>query len=192
MASKFDMLLDRLPDDYKGYLIRSDFRIGIQISECLSDVDLSADERVLNALFLLFGNGCPDFDTAYSGLTWFLSCGGSSYDDNATDSGNNDNNEKNETFSFEQDTKFIYSAFMRNFGIDLTSTKMHWFKFNALLNDLGDCSLNNIIQIRSTKLKDIPRDKKSEFIRLKKKYEIKRKMTAEELAEKEYWDSEFN
>ena len=49
----FNMLLDRLPSDYKGYLIRTDYRIGIQISLALDDPELNENDRVMVALSLL-------------------------------------------------------------------------------------------------------------------------------------------
>ena len=48
----FNMLLDRLPSSYKGYLIRTDYRIGIQISLALDDPDLSDNDRVWVAQIL--------------------------------------------------------------------------------------------------------------------------------------------
>ena len=53
----FNLLLDRLPSDYKGYLIRTDYRIGIQISLALDDPELNENDRVMVALSLLFGAG---------------------------------------------------------------------------------------------------------------------------------------
>lgn len=193
----YNIILDKLPNEYMGYLIRSDFRIGIQLSVCLSDVDLSEEERIINALLLLFGNGMPPFEIAYKGLIWFLSCGqkmgveDKDNDDLESYYASSDSN-KVETLSFEQDIVLIYSAFRRTFNIDLAKSSMHWFEFNALLNDIGECSLSNIIQIRTTKQSDIPKDKKAEFARLKRKYEIKKKVSQEELAEKEKWSQIFN
>ena len=40
-APAFNILLDRLPDSYQGWLIRTDYRIGIQIALCLQDEELS-------------------------------------------------------------------------------------------------------------------------------------------------------
>ena len=36
----FNLLLDALPTEYEGYLIRTDYRIGIQISQALEDEEL--------------------------------------------------------------------------------------------------------------------------------------------------------
>ena len=72
----YNYLLDRLPTEYEGYLIRTDYRIGMQIDMCLSDRSFPEEDRVLNALYLLYGNGIPDdFIVAYKGLVWFMSCG---------------------------------------------------------------------------------------------------------------------
>lgn len=55
----FNIILDKLPDNFEGYLIRTDFRIGIQISLVLTDVNLHDDEKIKVAVRLLFGTGVP-------------------------------------------------------------------------------------------------------------------------------------
>lgn len=65
-------MLDGYPDNYDGYLIHTDFRIGIQICQCLSDEELSEYERIATALYLLYGKGVPDAGTAQKGLSWFI------------------------------------------------------------------------------------------------------------------------
>lgn len=42
----FNLLLDALPTEYEGYLIRTDYRIGIQISQALEDEELEPYERI--------------------------------------------------------------------------------------------------------------------------------------------------
>ena len=54
-----NIILDGFPDEYEGYLIRTDFRVGMQISEALNDVDLAEPEKMMTALRLLYGNGIP-------------------------------------------------------------------------------------------------------------------------------------
>ena len=39
----FNIMLDKLPSEFEGYLIRTDFRIGIQISQAIADVNLHDD-----------------------------------------------------------------------------------------------------------------------------------------------------
>lgn len=63
----FNIILGKLPDNFEGYLIRTDFRIGIQISQALADVNLHDDEKIKVAAGLLFGEGLPG-GTVVSGV----------------------------------------------------------------------------------------------------------------------------
>ena len=47
------------------------------------------------------------------------------------------------------DADYIYSAFLEQYGIDLLTSDMHWYKFQALLRGLHDTKLNEIIGFRS-------------------------------------------
>ncbi len=125
-----NIILDGFPDEYEGYLIRTDFRVGMQISEALNDVDLAKPEKMMTALRLLYGNGIPpDSDVAESGLRWFMA-GGNPDEEHIPDG-------KPPTFDFEQDNRLLYSAFRARYGIDLTREGLHWFAFLAMLGDLG-------------------------------------------------------
>ena len=72
----YNIMLDGLPTEYEGYLIRTDFRIGMQISEALNDVNLAEPEKMTTAMRLLYGNGMPrDSGIAEAGLHWYMSGG---------------------------------------------------------------------------------------------------------------------
>ncbi len=170
-----NIILDGFPDEYEGYLIRTDFRIGIQISEALNDVDLAEPEKLMTALRLLYGSGAPsDLQLAEEGLRWFLS-GGQPSDDSVPDG-------KPPTFDFEQDNRFVYSAFRARYGIDLTRERLHWFAFLAMLGDLGGCSLADIIGIRGTDLSKLSDEQRKKYAELQTKYRIKPKLSEGDLA----------
>lgn len=168
----YNIVLDRLPSEYKGYLIRSDFRIGIQINACLSDSELTTEERISSALFLLFGNGVPEFSIAYAGLIWFLS--GGKRDITVEDADDVSDSSEPDVMDLEQDITYIYSAFIKCYNIDLATERMHWFKFIALLNDISDCMMTNIMDIRTIKLSDIDKKNRAKVSRLKNKYALER------------------
>lgn len=168
----YNALLDKLPEEYDGWLIRTDYRIGVQIQLCISDPELSEYERTATALSLLYGNGIPnDLQTAIDGLSWFMSCG------NPSD-GNADNGP--EVFSFEYDSARIVSAFKRVFGRDISRERLHWFEFVAMLGDLKDTAFSAVMDIRQTSPSDIDAKKRSEFIRMKRRYALPNQYTAEE------------
>lgn len=170
-----NVILDGFPEEYEGYLIRTDFRIGIQIAEALGDVDLAEPEKMITALQLLYGAGIPtDLKLAEEGLMWFMR-GDQPSDDSSPDG-------RPPTFDFEQDNRFLYSAFRARYGIDLARERLHWFAFLALLNDLGGCSLSEIMGIRGMDISKLSSEQRRQYAELQRKYRIKPKLSAAELA----------
>lgn len=171
----YNALLDRLPEDYNGWLIRTDYRIGVQIQLCISDPDLSDSEKTWTALNLLYGNGIPpDLNVAINGLSWFMSCGSPQQDQES---------EAVEAplYSFEADSGRLVSGFRRVFGIDISREKIHWFEFVSMLGDLGGTAFTNVIDIRSTDPSEVDKKKRAEFMRMKRRFSLSEQFTAEEL-----------
>lgn len=173
----FNIMLDGLPSEFEGYLIRTDFRIGMQISEALNDVNLAEPEKMITALRLLYGSGIPaDTKLAESGLRWFMSGGKDERgDENSADG-------KPPTFDFEQDNRLVYSAFRARYGIDLTRERLHWFAFLAMLGDVGGCSLSDIIGIRGADLSKMSDEQRRQYAELQYKFRIKPQLSDADLA----------
>ncbi len=161
-APPFDLLLDRLPDNYAGYLIRTDYRIGIQISLCLQDDGLTQEERVTQAVWLLFGSGAPPLETALEGLSWYLSCGQPRRDDVPAAG-------TPQRVWFDYDHARIVSSFYKSFGMKVHRETLHWFEFMALLDGLDeDSALSNAIQLRGTDTAKLKGRHKSDVERAKR------------------------
>lgn len=176
----WNVLLDPLPEDWNGYPIDTDFQTGIQISQCLEDDALSTREQIITALTLLFPdkNNRPNFEDAQEALNWYM-----------TDF-NHDNYQRQKSnkkaMDFDVDQWRIYAAFLRQYNIDLNTTKMHWFVFMGLLGNLEECSYSRVIDIR---LKEVNSKMTSEerkyYTQAKRVYEIGTKeqpLTEEEKA----------
>lgn len=177
----YNAMLDPLPEDYNGWLIRTDYRIGVQIQLCISDPDLTDSEKTWTALSLLYGNGVPaDFQTALEGLSWFLSCG--------VPSPAGESDDELPLYSFEQDASRIVSGFRKVFGIDISRKKIHWFEFISMLAELRDTAFTSVIDIRSTDPSEVDKKKRAEFIRMKKRFSLAEEYTAEEQAAIEEFD----
>lgn len=171
----FNLLLDRLPTDYEGWLIRTDFRIGIQISLCLGDKTLSDEERIQTAIFLLYGNGIPtDATIAVNGLRWFLRCGGPERDDLSEDP-------TPPNYFLDFDSGRIWASFMATYGIDLHTAKLHWFEFCYLLASVGkDTSLRDAMEVRDYNTKDLKGAERAKVVRAKRALTPPREVTEEE------------
>ena len=159
----YNAMLDRLPEDYNGWLIRTDYRIGVQIQLCISDPELSDNDKTAIALNLLYGRGMPDLQTAIDGLSWFLSCGNPSIDDMAAEK---------PVFSFEQDSARLVSAFKKVFGIDISRERLHWFEFVPMLGDLSGTAFTSVIDIRTTDPSEVDKKKRAEFLKMRRRFAL--------------------
>lgn len=182
MTHMFNVLLDRLPDEYAGYPIDADFRTGIQIAMCMSDSDLTKNEKLYTALDLLFPEGYPsDISVASEGLKWFMSGW-------ITDNKTKKSGDSVPVMDYDMDQWRIYAAFLEKYQINLNTDTLHFWEFMGLLNALEDCSFINVIQLRQQKIDPkMGQDYKKAIQEQKERYEIKREevMTAEETEEQE-------
>lgn len=169
----FNVLLDKLPTEYEGFPIDTDFGIGIQIMQALENEDLSQQEQIMVALSLLYlaedkdGNPLtlPDTQTAMNGLVWFLT--GWNHDNNKT-------NDKEKVTDWDVDQWRIYSAFRQHYGINLQTDNLHFWEFMGLLSTLPECAYTRIIDIRAKKITGkMNKEEKSMYTRLKEVYALK-------------------
>lgn len=170
----YNALLDRLPEDYNGWLIRTDYRIGVQIQLCISDPELTDSEKTAVALGLLYGNGVPDLQTAIEGLGWFMSCG--------APEALADGEDGPAVYSFEQDAARVVTAFRKVFGMDISRERLHWFQFVSMLGDLSGTAFTNVIDIRTTNASEVDKKHRAEFVRMKKRFSLNQLYTEEEKA----------
>lgn len=163
----WNVLLDVLPEDWHGYPIDTDFQTGIQISQCFDDDELSTREKLITSLCLLFPDedNRPPLSEAQEALEWYM-----------TDFNHDKHSGKKgmkKLMDFDVDQWRIYAAFLSQYGIDLNTTKMHWFVFMGLLGNLEESSFSRVIDIRQKKItgKMSPEERKH-LAEAKKVYEL--------------------
>ena len=91
-------------------------------------------------------------------------------------------------FDFEKDKKYIYSAFLQEYNIDLFEIEyLHWHKFKSLIESLSDnCQLTKIIQYRSidlSKIKD--KEQKAFYQKMKSLHALEQPKKYDNLQEAE-------
>ena len=128
------------------YEINTDYRFALACFACINDPDISAYERALGIIGLLYKDEPPDAQEALKLALKYLRCG--------TDE--EDTGDKKPDMDFECDMNYIRSSFRSDFNIDLIRTDMHWFEFCELLQGLtDDCILNRVREIRNRDISEI-------------------------------------
>lgn len=172
--------------DDKVYPINTDFRVAIECNRIAEDESINDLERALAIIYTLFGEEGINTPAHYEKLLeiakkYFL-CG-KEYDE--------ETNEKPD-MDFIQDMDYIEASFMSDYHIDLTETKMHWWKFYNLMNGLSNselgncCVLNRIRNLRNydvSEIKDVrERDK---IIKAKNQVALKKQEKEVKLTEEQ-------
>lgn len=162
--SLFQSPPDVLEIDGKEYPIDTDFRLWVRFQGVLL-ADDSDDEKVEKVFHMMDEIGLPKSKEAFDAMTSFY-VGATS--ENSTESGKNVR-----SFDFEQDSEYIFSAFLECYGIDLSTEKIHWWKFKALFKSLPeDCQICKIMGYRSIDLKKVPKDQKQFYRDMKLRYSL--------------------
>ncbi len=134
-----NLLLDRLPQfTNNGLKIRTDFRESIKFELLMQDNTINEKDKVALAVKLYYYDilKIKDIKKAVDDILWFYRCGEELKEENSQ--GNNGEKVK-QIYSYEFDDKYIYSAFLEQYNIDLNAIKyLHWWKFKALFNGLNE------------------------------------------------------
>ena len=148
----FNLLTDRLPetvmiDGEKCYL-KTDFKNWIAFELIVTDRSLTDEQKLMAVLPICFGKLPTNPEIAVKACAKFY-CGERTKEKNRSEN-------SRPLYSFLYDDELIFSAFMSQYAIDLSSAKMHWYKFRALFKGLkADCKIVEIMRIRSINLAEI-------------------------------------
>ena len=171
-----NMLIDSLPHSIcingKEYAIRYDHKTAILYETMMLDEEVEGAEKPLLALRLFYPIIPTDWVEALEGIQWFYRCG---EDDVKVKSKKKSKGKQDRIYSFEHDATYIYSAFLEQYGIDLTEVQgLHWWKFRALVQGLNeDCALCKIMGYRGMEIPDSMGKEQKEFYRkMKEQYRI--------------------
>ena len=165
-----NIFTQKLPDvitiDGVHYGINTDFRIWMEFDEIMHQAELSIKDRMMMVFMLCFDKErCPFLPEEPKKAMECL-CQFYSVENKKTPMSRKEKNTK-KAFCFSQDSGYIYSAFLTQYGIDLLKIPyLHWHVFMALFNGLDEnCKLMKIIRWRLCDLSDVHDAKKREFLR---------------------------
>lgn len=160
------ILTEQLPDCIEcggeKIPIKTDFRIWLKFTNMMSG-EMNA-EKIADILKLVFIHKLPPtLEIAMQKLVEFY-CGGDERHDNSSGTS------KKRLYDFEYDANAIYTSFIKDYGIDILSCNMHWWKFRALFSALGEeTEMAKIMKYRAVNLKEIKDKNQKKFYRKMKK-----------------------
>ena len=184
-----NVLLDRLPTEIfisgKPVPIASDFRTWILFEQLNLDKTLSEDQKAEKSLRLVF----PDLmhiplnepKQIIERLMWFYRGGDRQQNEyqlreqKRSEARQNAGDETSTLYyDYDFDADYIYAAYMQQYGVDLSTSTMHWWKFRAMFAGLTDkTKFVQIMGYRAAKIdKDMTESQKRFYKRMKKVYAL--------------------
>lgn len=147
------------------YPVDTDFRFWVRFQGILLS-DQNNDAKALKICELMESVGIPQTKSALESMMQFYA-GAST--ENQTGSGGNV-----QAYDFERDSEYIFSAFLDSYGIDLTTERLHWWRFKALFKSLPeDCQMCKIMMYRTIDLKNVPKSQRQFYREMKARYALK-------------------
>lgn len=160
------------------YPINADFRDILDIFRYLDDPDRPEYVRWRIALALFYEGEIPDEyqQEAMEYLVKFISCG------------EQDGNPAPKLLDWEQDAQTIVADVNKVAGSEIRALPfLHWWTFMAYFNAIGEGQLSTIVSIRGKlrSCKPLEKWEKEYYQKNKDRIDLKKRYSAEELAEQE-------
>lgn len=147
------------------YQVDTDFRAWVRFQGILIS-DGTDNEKAAKVCEFMSKMGIPQTKESLDAVLKFYA-GAST--ENQTKSGGNE-----QSYDFEKDSEFIFSAFLDSYGIDLTKEKLHWWRFKALFKSLPeDCQMCKIMMYRTIDIKKVPKEQQKFYREMKARYSLK-------------------
>jgi len=174
-----NLLIDKLPTEYEGLKINTNFRSFILFELLMQDRKISKRDKISLALKLFYDSPPDDLKKGIEGILWFYSRGDQKEKKKKKEGGES----KKAIYSYEHDADLIYSAFLSQYGIDLNEIEyLHWWKFKSLFEGLNDenkiCEIMGYRAVDLSKIKD--KDQKEKYKKLKSAYALPDERTEKE------------
>lgn len=170
-----DLLTDALPTVWHGRRIDPDFRHMVRLSAAYSHGEVEADpEAFARQLCQQFYTGIyipRVFVELWQGVIDFYLAGEQAAEPAAAKPASRP--DTGPAFDYRCDAPYIVAAFQQAYGIDLTTEKMHWFRFRALFAALPeDTLMAKIMGWRSADLADYEGSMREHYAALKERFAL--------------------
>lgn len=156
----------RIQTEHGIFEPETDFRASIEFESLVE----KGEKDLFKLIKPYYPRGIPEhIEGAINAALWFYQCGETTEATEKTTV-----KSKKRSYSFIVDAEAIYSDFLRYYDIDLSTVKLHWWKFRALLAGLpSDSAFKERIYYRVCDLKGLPKKEQKRISDIRKAIEIK-------------------
>lgn len=175
-----NILVDKLPTEYEGLKVNTDFRSFILFELLMQDNKIDKREKIILSLNLFYDEPPKDIKKAIDGIVWFYTRGKKAKKNKNT---NSIKENKKNIYSYEHDADYIYAAFKDQYGVDLNEIEhLHWFKFKSMFDGLkNDNKICEIMGYRSIDINAIKnKDEQRKYKKLQREWALPDERTDEE------------
>ena len=169
-------LFERPPESVKvgnQYLaIDTDFRLWAKVQDCCDRGEFDG-MKMLGFIRRAFGSAArgQDVHDLVSAFVYFPSCGAEVQRGNSDNAERMPSDHRNTAYDFAEDGERIVAAFEREYGIDLTSDYVHWWRFRALLDDLlSKDKFTDIVGFRCVDVSSIKDERERKYYAEKQRF----------------------
>lgn len=176
-----DALADHVNINGKSYEIYTDFRNMILFELLMQDPEVDNYAKATGGIELLFPEVPEDLGAATDCLIWFYRCGKperrsrKEEPENQEEDAGDGCDPLERVYSFDHDDRYIYAAFLSQYGIDLQEIDhLHWWKFRAMMDALNEEHLFvKIMQYRSMDISaDMTKEQRQYYQKMKELYAL--------------------
>lgn len=172
-----NILLDKLPSTTpNGFKIKTSYKQGIKFELLMQDKEISEEERIKLVLRIFYYEKdlekmetYEELEKRINDVLWFYRCG-----EEKKASRTIETNKQKQIYSYEFDSKLIYSAFRKEYKINLQKEDLHWWEFKGMFESLSDS--NKIVEVMgyramdTSKIKD--KQERKRYRKLQKIYAL--------------------
>ena len=157
------------------YAINTDFRVMADFETKITRADVSEPQvfarifqETIAALFIDIPSN-ENIKDIIDGVLWYYRCG------KEPDSTRSGGGSAKRYYDYDEDSDYIFAAYMQQYGDNLTTSHMHWWEFRAKFMGLTDeTEFVKIMQYRGTNVSKIKnKEEKARIKRLQERFALK-------------------
>lgn len=166
-------LIDDFPYEINDIPIDTDYRRMVQFELLMLNDNIPVREKIISGIKLLYKKPVLDLEKAWDGLLWYYSGGEISQENKEGTTSSNKTYQR--AYDFEIDSERIYTAFIKEYGIDLQKTPLHWWTFKSLFFAIPDTNpMGKIMYYRTVDISTLKGEELKHALKIRSMFPVEK------------------